>query len=130
MDSNYFKVFSYRFLEGSAQSVIRSPDDVVVSETLAKKYFGNQAALGKIIKIGKDKKLFHISGVVADNKNKTHLLSDIWMPVYNSFEDKENWNQAGFYNYIKLAPGTGEADLQRILNDILRNRIANSWQLR
>jgi MacB-like periplasmic core domain len=69
---------------------------VVLSETLAKKYFGINSALGKIIEIGRDKKLFRVSGVVADNKSKTHLLSDIWMPVYSTFEDKENWNPGGF----------------------------------
>ena len=123
VDSNYFKVFSYKFLEGSPGTVMRSPDEVVLTETLAKKYFGNQTATGKIIKIGKDKKLFRVSGVVRDNKNKTHLLADLWTPVYPKFANEEQWSQAGFYNYVKLSEGTTEADLKNILDDILKRNV-------
>ena len=123
VDSNYFKVFSYHFIEGSPETVMRTPDEVVLTEKLAKKYFGNQTAIGKIIKIGKDKKLYRVSGVVRDNKSKTHLLADLWTPVYDNFENKEQWNQAGFYNYVKMSKGSGEADLKRILDDILKRNV-------
>ncbi len=123
VDSNYFKVFSYKFLEGSANNVMRSPGEVVLTKTLSRKYFGDQPALGKIIKIGKDKKLFRVSGVVSDSKSKSHLLADLWTPVYDNFGNKEQWNQAGFYNYVKLSAGTTEEHLRKILDNILLRNV-------
>jgi putative ABC transport system permease protein len=123
VDSNYFKVFSYHFVEGSPETVMRSPGEVVLTEMLAKKYFGNQTAMGKVVKIGKDKRLYRVSGVVSENKFKTHLLADLWTPVYDKFENREQWNQAGFYNYVKLSGTSTEADLKRILDDILKRNV-------
>jgi putative ABC transport system permease protein len=123
VDSNYFKVFSYQFIEGSAATVMRSPDEAVLTESLAKKYFGNKTASGNVIRIGKDKKVYRVTGVVTDSKDKTHLLANLWTPVYNNFGTEVQWNQAGFYNYVKLSPGADEKDLKKILDDILKRNV-------
>lgn len=122
-DSNFFKVFPRKFIEGSAQTALHSPDEIVLTEKLAKKYFGNEAVSGKIIKIGKEQKPYRVSGVVADDDHKSHLVVDFWMPLEPSADQKPNWNSASFYNYIKLRPGSNAKDLERITNDILKRYV-------
>src|SRR5215831_4091328 len=53
IDSSFFKVFSYPFVEGNGNPL--SPNQVILTETYARKYFGNGRAVGKTIFIGKDK---------------------------------------------------------------------------
>src|SRR6187399_1982224 len=51
VDSNVFKVFSANFLEGDAATALNEPNSIVISKTLATKYFGkNQPAVGKTLK--------------------------------------------------------------------------------
>ncbi len=123
-DSNFFKVFPRHFIEGSAQQVLRNPDDIVLTEKLARKYFGNQPAFGKIIRIAKERTPYRVSGVVSDMGQKTHLLADFWIPLEPPDEKRlSNWNQANVYNYVKLRPGKDAADLDRVTDDILRQYV-------
>src|SRR6185437_2284087 len=50
-DSNFFSFFSYPFIEGDPMTALRSPATIVISEAIAHKLFGNNAALGKVIKV-------------------------------------------------------------------------------
>src|SRR6185436_2256434 len=117
VDSNYFKVFSYQFLEGNPQQVMHSKDEIVLSEKLAKKYFGNQPATGKTILIGKEKTTYRVTGVIANNDHKTHLVADMWMSI--SLKDDNSWSSAMYYNYVKLREGATESGLRKSLDDIL-----------
>lgn len=127
-DSSYFKVFPARFVEGSAQQVLRSPNEVVLTEKLAHKYFGNEPAVGKILKIGKEKKEYRISGVVANNDHKTHLLADFWMTIEPPEDRTGNWNSSSYYNYVKLQNGKDAGVLKQITEDIRRRYVYKSSQ--
>jgi putative ABC transport system permease protein len=117
VDSNYFKVFTYHFLEGDPQNLMRSPDEIVLSEKLAKKFFGNLSAFGKTVSIGKDKTTYRITGIIANDEHKTHLVADMWMPV--SFKENDSWSSASYYNYVKLKEGSDRSELKKDLDDIL-----------
>jgi putative ABC transport system permease protein len=50
-DSTFFRLFSYQFLEGNPRTCLDAPNTVVLNEEIAKKLFGNEPALNKVIKI-------------------------------------------------------------------------------
>jgi len=50
-DSTFFRMFTYNFIEGDAASALSNSNTVVLSEEIAKKFFGNQPAVGKVIRI-------------------------------------------------------------------------------
>ena len=50
-DSNFFKVFSYKFKEGDPATALSSPNSIILTEDAAKKYFGNEDAIGKPLKV-------------------------------------------------------------------------------
>ena len=106
-DSNFFSVFSYRFLEGSPGNALNQPFSLVLTKSLAEKYFGKgQSALGKSLKTGGDKS-FKITGVVEDVPKNSHiifngLISAITMPN----REEEGWGSFGLYTYILLNKNT------------------------
>ena len=63
-DANVFDVFPYRFLKGDARRALAGPHDIVITASIAKKYFGSGDAMGKTIEY--NKVAYHVSGILAD----------------------------------------------------------------
>jgi len=71
-DSNIFKIFTCKFLEGSAAIALNKPNSMVISKTLAEKYFGkNVQAVGKTMKTVYD--LYTVTGVIEDIPKNSHI---------------------------------------------------------
>jgi len=62
-DSNLFRVIGYPFVEGAPEKALRDPGSIVLSTESAKKYFGDEPALGQTLVLNRDK-IFHVTGVV------------------------------------------------------------------
>ena len=101
-DSSFFKVFSYTFVSGNAATALKSPTSLVLTESIAQKYFGDELALGKIVQLGKDGTPYTISGIVKDNLQSSNLKSKIWLSMQGQLPNEIRWTSAGFYNYVLL----------------------------
>ena len=120
VDSTFFRMFSYRFLAGRRDNVMRGPDAVVISDETALKYFGSTAeAMGRTLLVGKEKRAYRIEGVVETPPRRSHLIADLWLPL-EARERQTYWTNIEYYNYVKLRPGAGLEDLERSLEHLLR----------
>ena len=119
VDSTFFGMFSYEFVEGSAQSALTDPHSVVVSETVARKLFGNSPALDRTIRIsgeqggGED---YRVSGVYRDASAHSHIDARFFLPIYSGGigdflrEGRLDFaNNNMFHTYLRLRPDA-EAD--------------------
>ncbi len=79
-DANFFKLFSLPLEKGDASKCLSSPSSIVLSESAALKYFGEQEPIGNQIKIGKDK-LFTVQGVFKDFPKNSNFQGDIVLPL-------------------------------------------------
>ncbi|MCB0566236.1 MAG: ABC transporter permease [Phaeodactylibacter sp.] len=120
IDTNFFEIFPHRFLEGSPDQVLRSPDEVVLSGRLARKYFGEKSAVGQTVAIGKERKNYTISGVV-EEMDKTHLAAAMWLPLEPPQEEKQSWTNVSLYNYVRLKKQGSREDLEKGLQAVLEN---------
>ena len=121
VDSTFFRMFSHRFLEGQAGAVMRAPDEAVLSDRLAEKYFGSPAAgMGRTLLVGSEKRAYRVTGVVRTRGFNTHLEADLWLPLELA-EPETYWTNVHYYNYVKLRPGGTRAELERALNLLLRD---------
>ncbi len=120
VDANFFQVFNYPLLEGNKASVLSSINQVVLSQRMAKKYFGNADPVGKTINITSDKLLLTVSGVAKDFPQNSSFQYDILIPVqadsYYLRGMAQGTNSFSHLLVIKLAPGTNEANFQRKLD--------------
>lgn len=107
---NFFTFFSIPLLKGNEETALDGNMKVALSETLAKKIFGDEDPLGKII-TQNDRWDFEVTGVFADFPEKSHMKFDLLYSfdsyiTFTSERAMTGWNWDGFLNYVKLHPGT------------------------
>lgn len=124
-DSTFFQVFSYKFLGNAPGNTFGTPNSVVISETLALKYFGNTDVLGKDLYIGREKVPYVISGVVANTNDPSHIPAQLWLPMER--ENNGNWTSASVHNYVKLNKGVTLQQLKEKLDYIKRQWVYPSF---
>jgi putative ABC transport system permease protein len=123
VDPNFFQIIKLKFIAGDPEQVLRQPESVVLSQTGARKYFGNADPVGKTITTGRggcdDADLackeslvsLQVTGVIHDIPHDSQLAGDIFIPN-TSLSDrypqkaKEAWLSNNGYAYLALAPGT------------------------
>ena len=122
-DSSFFRTFDYRFIEGSPDRALSSPYSIVISESMALKFFGNDNALGKTLEVGKKGTSHTITGIVEDDSHSSHLTSKIWLSIDGELTHEKIWTSAGVYNYVMLKEKNTQQDLAQALNLILEKKV-------
>lgn len=127
----FFKIFSFSLVKGVDSLVLRNPFTMVISESFAKKYFGNADPIGKILKCnGKDE--YAITGVFRDVPENSHLQFDALFSFESLFQilGKEetnellsNWGWVGTYTYIQLNSNAEADALQKKLPDFVDKKM-------
>ena len=113
VDSTFFQIFPVRFISGDATTALRDSGSIVISEDLAKRYFGNTHPVGQILKI--DKGNMMVKGVFANLPSHFHLNFHYLMSLSSAGLPKdrmERWTWHQFYTYVKLKPGANFQQLQ------------------
>jgi ABC-type antimicrobial peptide transport system permease subunit len=101
-------MFNYSFLAGNAETFQRNPYSIVLTKSKARKFFGNENALGRIIKL--DTINYVVAGVVKDNPLNTSFGFDIFLQ-YDSYltgarlqRSRVDWNNANYIAFVRLRP--------------------------
>lgn len=107
-------VFDYKWLKGDSRTALVAPGSVVLTESIARKYFGAQEALGKTII--QDGLPFKVTGVIQDPPGNTHLPFKFlfsWSTIEKEIGTNNFWNiwSAGFL-YIVLPPNESVQQVQ------------------
>ncbi|MGN6354889.1 MAG: ABC transporter permease [Parafilimonas sp.] len=104
-DNNFFKIFSYTFLYGDAASALSQPNSTVITESLAKKIFGDVAqALNQTIYFGESEPV-KITGIIKDVPQNSHLQFSGIRSMYVVSNDQNTWQNLYMYDYILLKKG-------------------------
>ena len=121
-DSSFFRVFTYDFLEGNPATALNEPRTVVLSEEIARKIFGNQPALNKLLHISSGTNGdydFMVTGVFRPVSKPSHIDARFFLSFRGGeIEQLANRmatnfaNNNMFFTYLQLKPGTDVAALQ------------------
>jgi len=113
-DSSFFKFFDIDFIKGDKNTALALPNQVIISETTSKKYFGNEEPIGKVL--GGDFGEIKVSGVFRDLPDNSHLRFDfmgsVGGPQFAQFINRENYTGFDSHTYIKLKPGADPKALE------------------
>ena len=93
VDSNFFSFFGFKLLQGNAQQCLGSPDRIVITENMAKKYFGNDNPIGKTLLLD-DKNPITVSAVAQNAPVNSQIQFDFLVPA--SFKRKQFVEQLQF----------------------------------
>lgn len=110
VDASVFDIFTWPLIYGDSKTALEGPYSIVLTETTAKKYFGNQNPIGEVIEgIGGRARdgAYTVTGVMADVPSNSHFNFDVLMSM-SSFEQSrpevfEWWGYVDFYTYLLVA---------------------------
>lgn len=103
VDSNFFSVFTFPFMEGNAQTALLEPHTIVLSETAALKYFGKTGVVGKMVTFKDRKQTFRVTGVMQDMPANSHFQFDLLGSMGTLDEAKStSWMTSEFFTYLVL----------------------------
>lgn len=114
-DPSFLLMFSYPFVKGDKETALRKPYSLVLSSSAAKRYFGDEEALGKILFLkGSDEEHdYTVTGIMVDPPSNSHIDADILLSM-GSLESNRNFKNKNFdaYTYVQLAPRSDSKNLK------------------
>lgn len=121
-DSNFFQFFSFKLKEGEADRVLREPNTLVMTDEAAKRYFGNEEPVGKMVTVGNDNVAYRVTGIAERTPGNSSIKFDI---VLSSASDEfmtknTGWTNNGLYTYIRKTPKTSVEEVNKKLADFVR----------
>ncbi len=122
VDSTFFNVFTAHFLKGDPKTALAHPNSVVITESMARKYFGDTDPMGKILDA--DNRLnWIVTGVVKDWPQGSHLKFG-FLGSLCTFNDSRSpfWLSNNYYTYLLLRKGADPGILQKEMNKELMDK--------
>ena len=106
-DSTFFSVFSFPLLQGDSSTALTAPQSVVLTASVAEKYYGeqwaNQGVVGKTLLIGTDRTPFTVTGVMANPPVYSHFHPRLIASTISlDWFQEEMWWSANYYTYLLL----------------------------
>ena len=108
-DSNYFKIFDFPLLEGDRNTALKEPMSIILSETTAKKYFGNAKAYGQHLLLTGAAINATVTGIMKDIPPNSQIKADMlvsmssFKPIYGYPTTDSEWTNHNYYTYVLLA---------------------------
>ncbi|MNS09108.1 Macrolide export ATP-binding/permease protein MacB [compost metagenome] len=122
--ANFFKVFSIKLISGSAETALTSPTSIVISEKIAKKYFGSENPIGKTVQFN-DTLSLQVTAVVKDAAKTSSLKFDFIAPVIiyeRSNTWLKHWSNNGIRTFVVLKENASVDKVQVKIKNFLRTK--------
>ncbi|PSR56716.1 ABC transporter permease [Adhaeribacter arboris] len=105
-DASFLSLFSFPLQQGDPKTALQRPDGILITKAMAEKYFGQQQALGQLIRLD-NRANFVVTGVLVNLPTNSHLQFDFILPIsfigQTNQDLKDNsWGNFNFYTYVQL----------------------------
>lgn len=141
VDSTLFDVFDFPLIKGNPVTALANPNSIIITQELAKKYFGDKDPLGKFIKYDGGVQLM-VTGILADIPEQTHIHFDALISfsslrqILDPNIQSKNWVWNPCWTYILLKPNVNPAEIERdfpnfiqkYYPDFIKNQAGHSLQ--
>ncbi len=128
-DASLFSVLPMPAVAGDPATALGAPGSVVLTQSMARKYFGRDAPLGETLQLNRDR-LLRVTAVIRDLPSNTHIAAEIFASGNTPFSNLAIMDaQTGFhfdgttYTYFRLKPGASLAPVRRALPELVVSRL-------
>lgn len=117
VDSTFFRIFDYEVIKGNKETALSQPNSVLLTESAAKRYFGDQDPIGKFLRIEGRQELM-VTGVMPDTPRNAHFQFDFlvsFSTLRNFFNGQypQTWYWNPCWTYVLLKPGVNPSELSQ-----------------
>ncbi len=119
-DSNLFTVLSAEWLDGNSDDALRAPNSLVLTDAVARKYFGTASAVGKLLTID-GQQTYKVTGVVREYPSNSHLHFD-FLASRSSRTFDNVWLSNNDYTYVAFHPGRNPEEIKDKLAMLVHER--------
>jgi putative ABC transport system permease protein len=119
-DEDFFKLFTYKFIEGNAETALKEPMTIVITKALSSRFFGSKEALGKTIKLNNSKSLT-ISAVIEEpNANSCLTFSAVTSIATRKIVQEiggeyTDWGWCDFQTFLLLKKGVNSDETEKTI---------------
>ncbi|GAB3175624.1 ABC transporter permease [Telluribacter humicola] len=128
-DSSLFRVFSFGLLKGNPQTALAGPNQLVLSKSTARKYFGTEDPLGKVVRVDarRGESDYTITGVVEDAPLNSQIKYDI-LASFSTLDvsKREEWWSANYATYLLLRTPEALAGLKAKVPGYMKSKSAET----
>jgi ABC-type antimicrobial peptide transport system permease subunit len=129
VDDDFLRMFDYPFVHGDTATALKEINSIVISEELASKLFGQEEALGKTLKVNREREVM-ITGILKSVPKNSHLQFDYIMPMAQRLTEvpafRDNWGSNALYTYVQLFPGTAVDNFNSQIQKFLKTKAERS----
>ncbi|MGD9347189.1 MAG: ABC transporter permease [Candidatus Aminicenantes bacterium] len=124
VDPSFFRVFSFPAVKGNAVAAMEEPDSIVVTESIAAKYFGPEDPIGKSLTLDHDKD-FIVRGVVKDIPQNSDFRFDLFVPHSRIVDPKtlEDWGNHYSITFALLQDDSFVSEVEKKLSGLIQERL-------
>ena len=134
VENSFLDFFSFPLVRGERETALASPNNIVLTQETAKKYFGEKNPLGEVLEIhaGTLTGNFIVSGVLGPLPAGTHLDFGYLIPIdflishYGLYKRADGWQWQNFYTYFELEDGTSTEQLSNQINGLIEERLGDN----
>ena len=128
-DPSFLTMFSFPFVSGDPASALKEARTIVISQSVAQKYFGNANPMGKLLTLNRQMPL-KVTGVFKDVPENSHLKFDMLVsfPTMGEKFGYTIWGWPEFYTYVKLAPGTDPKKIEAKFPPFIEHYLGNTMR--
>lgn len=128
-DSAFFSMFSFPLISGNPAMALDGPEKIVLTQSAAKKYFGTEEPIGKIIRVA-DTKDFMVTGIAADVPGNSQIKFDFVASFTSlSAAKEEKWWEANYITYLLLKNENTLQPLQQQVYKYMKNVSTNELKM-
>jgi putative ABC transport system permease protein len=111
VDSTFFDVFTFKSIEGNAALALKKPFTIILSKSMAERYFGGEDAVGQRLSFSGNEDMLEVAAVIEDAPKNSHfhynfLISYVTLKSLRLNDPWMSWDDFGHFNYIKLEAKT------------------------
>jgi putative ABC transport system permease protein len=126
-DSSFFNTFDYEMLQGNAAVALNGPKKIVLTESMAAKYFGSENVIGKTLEVGTNKTPFEVTGVIKDYPKNSQLQFDFLASFSSMGQNQEKtYFNANYTTYLLLSDELAFAPLLEKLDPFMEKEMAGT----
>jgi putative ABC transport system permease protein len=132
VDRDFFEMFNIEFISGDINSALAGPYNIVITEEMAKRYFGDEDPLGKTMTVSPNY-LVTVTGLIKDIPRNSHFYADCLasfefytIQFGGNLDDLNKWNDVYNYTFIELAKGSDSKLVEEKIKGIIQRNVKGS----